>query len=290
MRRTFLSLLPLCAVAACAGSRQGATAFEASYRPSETLPPMSLPTCAGPVQVAVSEGRKEPSIIVGQRFSEEAPNETYPIQMKGVVPYVQKGLERAFRRAGHQPAGSGVAKLDVAVTQFFLEEKMYYNSSFTGRVDLESAFTLPGSSQPCWTGRVSGIGENYGVAGSPENYQETFSAAMDRAAAQLFEAPGFADALCGRCSGVAPQQAPAPVAPAQQAPAPVAPAQQAPAPAAPPPQAPAPAAPAQQAPAPVAPPPQAPAPAAPAQQAPASDAPAQQAPASDAPAQPAPQQ
>jgi hypothetical protein len=43
---------------------------------------------------------------------------------------------------------------------------------------------------------VEGSSENYGYAGSIENYQETLNHALDRAAMRAFSAPGFRKAVC----------------------------------------------------------------------------------------------
>ena len=56
------------------------------------------------------------------------------------------------------------------------------------------------SPAPCWKGRISGSGTNYGKAGNPENYQETLNRALEKATAELLSEKSFQDALCGKCS------------------------------------------------------------------------------------------
>lgn len=125
----------------------------------------------------------------------------YPIKMQGDPgAYVRSGLEVAMQAAGGAPAGKTPSNLAITITEIALEEKTFYNAEFKGRIGLDAVLNRPGSSNACWSGRVSGNGQNYGKAGNPKNYQETLNRALDEASAQLLSAPGFADALCGKCS------------------------------------------------------------------------------------------
>jgi hypothetical protein len=192
----FLSLV----VFACAGPSKGEITFPAAYfRSGESLPP-AVPSCTAPIQVVATDARPTPS-VVGRRFEEEKPTVEYPIKMQGDAgAYVRNGVEKALQAAGGAPAGKAPANLAITITQIAVEEKTFYNAEFTGRMGLEVVLTRPTSSEPCWSGRVSGSGRNYGKAGNPTNYQETLNRALDDATAQLLRAPGFADALCGKCS------------------------------------------------------------------------------------------
>lgn len=196
MRRCLLWLLPLFLVA-CSGPR-AASSFPPVYRQSDQIPP-ALPSCAASLGLEVSDARTDTS-AVGRRWWEEHPNQDYPIRLEGKAEaFIQEALERALVRAG-QPARTGDAKnLAVRVTQLSVEEKVFRNSEYDGQVTLEVSLAVPGSTQPCWTGRVRGVSENYGKAGSAENYQETLSRAVDHAAKELFGNPDFGKAVCGQC-------------------------------------------------------------------------------------------
>ncbi|MCI0569709.1 MAG: YajG family lipoprotein [Myxococcaceae bacterium] len=200
MRRACFLLLSSCAVA-CAGAQTGATAFEPSYFTSEEMgTSRTVPSCAAPLSVVVIDGRQEQG-NVGVRFTEDEPNVQYPIRMEGdVASYVQSALERALERAGQSLGTKTPGAMHVRVTQLRLEEKVFRNSEFDGKVGLEVTLAFAGSELPCWKGELTGVGENYGRAGSEVNYQETVNRALDNAADQLLSAPGFADALCGKCS------------------------------------------------------------------------------------------
>ncbi len=192
----FLSLV----VVACAGPSKGEMTFPAAYfRSGESLPP-AVPSCTGPIQVVVTDARPTSS-VVGRRFEEEKPTVEYPIKMDGdAVAYVRNGVEKALQAPGGAPAGKASANLAITIAQIAVEEKTFFNAEFTGRISLDGVLTRPASSAPCWSGRLSGSGRNYGKAGKQINYQETLNRALDDATTQLLKTPGFADALCGKCS------------------------------------------------------------------------------------------
>ncbi len=191
----------LLVVFACAGPRQGEMTFPAAYFSPHVggLPP-PVPACASPVRLQVTDARQIPS-VVGRRFEEEKPTVEYPIKMQGdPAAYVRSGLQGALQAAAGAPAGKAPASLAITITEIALEEKTFYNAEYRGRIGLDAVLTHPASSNACWSGRVSGNGQNYGKAGNPKNYQETLNRALDDANAQLLSAPGFTDALCGKCS------------------------------------------------------------------------------------------
>ena len=199
----FLSLF----VFACAGPSKGEMTFPAAYYRSGEGPPPAVPSCTVPIQVVVTDARPTPS-VVGRRFEEEKPTVEYPIKMEGDAgAYVRNGVEKALLAADGAPAGKAPANLAITITQIALEEKTFYNAEFSGRMGLEVILTRATSSEPCWSGRVSGLGRNYGKAGNPTNYQETLNRALDHATSELLGAPGFADAMCGKCSSPTQSQA-----------------------------------------------------------------------------------
>jgi hypothetical protein len=114
--------------------------------------------------------------------------------------YVRSGLEKALKAAGDAPAGKVPVNLAITITQIAVQEKVVHLADFTAQVGFDAALTRPASSEACWSSRVIGSGQNHGKAGNPQNYQEVLNQALDQASAQLLRAPGFADALCGKCS------------------------------------------------------------------------------------------
>jgi hypothetical protein len=137
---------------------------------------------------------------IGERFEEDNPATRYPIAMRGdVARYVDDGLKAALRRAGGSADGRAVlVRVEVASVQ--LVEKTFHNAEFKGSVTVD--VTVPAADgTACWTGRIVGDGENYGRAGSEENYEETLARALDAAARNLLRERGFGEALCGQCTG-----------------------------------------------------------------------------------------
>lgn len=192
--KSLFALIPTTLIA-CAGPSKGPISFTAAYSPSDKLTP--LPSCATASKIDVSDDRKSKS-PVGRRFEEEAPNVDYPINMDGdLAPQLKTGLERMFKRT---TADSESGKeLDFSVRELFLEEKVFRNSEFDGRLAIQAVVKSAGSSKTCWKGEAVGLGENYGKAGNPENYQQTIGRALEAAVAELVKTPGFTDALCGAC-------------------------------------------------------------------------------------------
>jgi hypothetical protein len=198
MPRFLLASLPLL-VLAC-GSVGSDVVFPAAYFSSRDNVPPPVPSCAAPVQVRVTDARPTPS-VVGRRFEDDKPTVSYPIKMQGdAAAYVHSGVEKALQAGGGAPVGKTPASLVITITQIAMEEKKVHLADFTAQLGLDASLIPATSSQTCWSGRVSGSGRNHGKAGNQKNYQETLNQALDEATAQLLKAPGFADALCGKCS------------------------------------------------------------------------------------------
>jgi len=186
-------------VVACGGPLTGATVFDGSYRPGLFEPATQLPACAASPSLTVTAAAVNRQ-AVGERFEEDKPAVRYPIAMHGdVARYVEDGLTASFRRAGKSADGRAVlVRVEVASVQ--LVEKTFHNAEYKGMVTLD--VTVPAADgTACWTGRVVGDGENYGRAGSDENYEETLARTVDAAARTLLRERGFGDALCGKCMG-----------------------------------------------------------------------------------------
>jgi len=188
-------------VAACGGPLTGAQTFDGTYRPGLFETPPQLPRCAVLPSLAVTAAAVHRQ-DVGERFEEDKPAVRYPIAMRGdVARYVDDALKASLRRAGPTPEGRAVlVRVEVASVQ--LVEKTFHNAEYKGSVTLD--VTVPAADGTvCWTGRIVGDGENYGRAGSEENYEETLARTVDAAARTLLRDRGFGDALCGQCTAAA---------------------------------------------------------------------------------------
>ena len=199
MRVPSFLLLPLGALA-CAGPLTGGMAFAPSYYPSGGAVPPSVPACSGPIAVTVTDARENPN-PAGRRFEENKPDVTYPIEMTGdAVAYVQSALDANLKRAGSPAGGPTASALAATLVKLNLQESTYHNAEFSGEVGLDLVLSTGSSPAPCWKGRISSTGTNYGKAGNPVNYQETLNRAVEKATADLLSQKSFQDALCGKCS------------------------------------------------------------------------------------------
>jgi hypothetical protein len=198
--KSWSTILVPFATLACAGPLQGATTFQLAYYPQDLTVPPPVPTCSGPIAVAVSDVRRNPA-EAGQRFAQDQPTVVYPILMTGdAAAYVGAALEMGFKRAGSPGLGQTASTLSVWLIQLRLEEKTFFNAEFSGAVGLEVADYVANSQTPCWRGQVTGAGTNYGRAANPENYQETLNRALEKAVSNLLAEKAFLDALCGKCA------------------------------------------------------------------------------------------
>jgi hypothetical protein len=202
MKRALILLLPLITLA-CAGPLTGATGFDYKYFASGGATPPSLPACAGPIDVSVTDPREKP-VEMGRRFEEDKPSVVWPIAMNGdTAGYVQKAIEAILQRAGNPGRGTTASALQAQITQITLEERTFHNAEFSGSVGLDLTLVNPAQGGPCWKGKIIGSGTDYGKAGNPENYQETLNRSIERAMADLLAQKDFQHALCGQCASAA---------------------------------------------------------------------------------------
>jgi hypothetical protein len=59
-----------------------------------------------------------------------------------------------------------------------------------------TAALVNASGRTCWQESFNSSAENYGYAGSVENYQETLNHALDRAMIRVLSSSGFKTAVC----------------------------------------------------------------------------------------------
>ena len=68
-------------------------------------------------------------------------------------------------------------------------------TGYEGRIAISAELSRAGGTS-CWRDRADGFAENYGYAGSTENYQETLNHALDRAMLRLLNSADFKKAIC----------------------------------------------------------------------------------------------
>jgi hypothetical protein len=115
-----------------------------------------------------------------------------------VAEWVRGGASDALQRAGASIGKSDAPILRLSVDQIDTSENVLHRSGYEGRIVIGAELTKGGTS--CWKDRLDGFAENYGYAGSIENYQETLNHALDRATIRMMNSSDFRRAVCS-CGG-----------------------------------------------------------------------------------------
>lgn len=157
----------------------------------------ALPSCAAVAGVDVRDAREDKTL--GKRFVEGKSTPPAPVTAStDVQSWTKAGAEAALRRAG-VAIGSGPT-LRLVVEQITTSENVLHRSGYEGRIVLSGELRRNPAAAPCWSDRAEGAAENYGYAGSVENYQETLNHALDRAMIRLLGSAQLKKAICA-CGG-----------------------------------------------------------------------------------------
>jgi uncharacterized lipoprotein YajG len=166
--------------------------YKAMLTPGE-LP--ALPACASVSAVEVEDGRDEKAL--GKRYVEGKQSAVAPVTAStDVAAWVRTGVENEIQRAGGSFAKAARPVLHLRIEQINTNENVLHRSGYEAHMSVSAELRAAGSSTPCWKDRVEGSSENYGYAGSVENYQETLNHALDRATARILSSPDFKKAVC----------------------------------------------------------------------------------------------
>lgn len=149
-------------------------------------------SCAAVSSVRVVDAREDKTL--GKRFIEgkNAAPAAAVTTTSDVAEWVKTGADAALARAG--VANGRGPELELRVEQITTSENVLHRSGYEGRITLAAEVRSGGAA--CWKGRVEGYAENYGYAGSTENYQETLNHALDRAMIRLLGTSEVKNALC----------------------------------------------------------------------------------------------
>lgn len=180
-------------LAGCAPSDLAPYTFAASYRFMGSPADYSVaPDCAAYAELEVRDGRTEGN-VVGVRYLEEG-GSRYDVMLDGdVEAWLRQAAEQALAEAGvRRDAGSGHT-VTVTLERIATDESVYRRAEYDATVQISTAVSGGGAD---WSGNQKGFAENYGYAGSAENYQETVNHALDRALADAMNDSGFTEALC----------------------------------------------------------------------------------------------
>jgi len=158
----------------------------------------ALPSCAAVSDVRVTDVRTEKTI--GKRFVEGKTAAAADVTTTSdVAAWVRAGAMDALKRAGVVTGKSGAPSLRLSIDQISTSENVLHRSGYEGRLVILAELTGRGGTS-CWKDRLDGFAENYGYAGSSENYQETLNHALDRAMIRMLNASQFKSAICS-CGG-----------------------------------------------------------------------------------------
>jgi hypothetical protein len=191
-----VALASLAFVATVAGAKDlKPTSFGAVYSMEVEIDQIpSVKSCAVAGPITIKDQRTETA--VGERWHEDTPNLKQTVTMTGdVAAWVREGFGQIARQSMLQTGTAGKPEVVVSVARIWVQETVYRNAEYDGRVVLDVSVNSPAGAS-CWSGRVEGFAENYGRAGKEINYQETVNHALDRTIATMFGTTGFVDALC----------------------------------------------------------------------------------------------
>lgn len=184
---TLTALTVLATLAGCAPSSLAPYTFAAQYTFMGSPADYEVaPDCARYGTLVVEDARNDTS-SVGVRYLEEG-GPRHDVGMDGDVEgWLRAAVEQAFRQATITDGGEQT--VTVRLESITTDESVYRRAEYDGTVVIQA--TVGGT-----TTTEKGFAENYGYAGSAENYQETVNHALDKALAELVNDQGFLDALC----------------------------------------------------------------------------------------------
>ena len=199
MRSYLCSAAVLLIVACSTPSTLAPVSFPLEYKmQAKTIEFPSLDSCAAVSDVRATDARTDKTI--GRRAIEGKTTPPASVTTTSdVAAWVHSGATDALRRSGASVGKSGAPTLNLTIDQINTTENVLHRSGYEGRIVMSAELTAP-TGASCWKDRLDGFAENYGYAGSAENYQETLNHALDRAMIRLLNSPDFRKAACS-CGG-----------------------------------------------------------------------------------------
>jgi hypothetical protein len=153
----------------------------------------TLPACAALSKTEVKDARDEKAL--GKRFVEGKNAPAATVSTTSDVPaWVTAAVESAVKRTGIATK-AGAPILAITVEQITTSENVLHRAGYEAHVSVGAELRSAGGAS-CWKGHAEGMSENYGYAGSTENYQETLNHALDRAIIRVLGAPELKKTIC----------------------------------------------------------------------------------------------
>ena len=154
----------------------------------------SSPACAAVSDVRVIDNRSEKSL--GKRSVEGKNTEAAAVTTTSDVnAWVRTGALEALRRSGVTTSKAGAPVLRISIDDINTIENVLHRSGYEGHMTITAALINAGG-RSCWQESFNSSSENYGYAGSVENYQETLNHALDRAMIRVLSSGGFKTSVC----------------------------------------------------------------------------------------------
>jgi hypothetical protein len=178
---------------ACNPSSLTPYTFDASYRMISSPGEYQIaPDCAAYGELVVRDHREDTAVI-GVRYLEDG-NEKHDVGMEGdVEAWLRSAMLSALEQARIEQEGGSSHTITLTLDSIVTDEAVYRRAEYDARVVVKVEVAGGGAD---WSANKSGFSENYGYAGSAENYQETVNHAIDKALVSAINDPGFRDALC----------------------------------------------------------------------------------------------
>lgn len=164
--------------------------YKSMLNPAELA---TLPPCAAFSKLTVTDDRVDKNL--GTRFVEGKTSPGAPVTAStDVADWVREGVDNALHHSNVATNKSGAPELSVKVEQITTAENVLHRAGYEGRIVM--TFEVAQNGKSCWKDRADGFAENYGYAGSAENYQETLNHALDRAVSRVLSSPDFKKTVC----------------------------------------------------------------------------------------------
>lgn len=196
-QRSFIAIIVVVIVACSTPSSVAPLTIPLQYKtmanPAEFPAP---PPCAYLSRVDVRDARDDKAL--GKRFVEGKNTPPAAVTTSSDVrAWAATGVDGALKRAGIPTNKASAPALSFTIEQITTAENVLHRAGYEAHINVAAELRPAAGGAACWSGRVEGSSENYGYAGSTENYQETLNHALDRAVIRIVSAPEFKKAICG---------------------------------------------------------------------------------------------
>ena len=139
--------------------------------------------CAAVSDIRITDMRTDKTL--GQRFISGVSEPWAEVTTdSNVAEWVTSGVMEGLKNSAATLAVEGKPVLHISIEQISTKENVYFAGGYEAHVAI-SGELLAANGKSCWKDHADGGGENYGHAGSIDNYQETLNHALDRAVIKL---------------------------------------------------------------------------------------------------------